>query len=687
MHRRAYPLLLLALAAGCRAAAAQPAPAPVPIDAGAIAQPPRPTTPHAVGGAAPGAPAAAVATPPAVPAAAADAPEPAAAAPSAPAAPDAARVSGAPVAPAAVAPSPAPAAAPAPPDRRRAPVAVAIVVDQLAAWVLRERIDRLPADGGFARLRREGKYFQEMAFAHAITETAPGHASLFTGKPPRDHGIVANDVLGSDGGPRSVLASDQESHKRVTLDGRDLDGLGLSLDNLEAKSSTVEAVFRSRYPKGYGIIAGLSLKDRGAMLAAGDTADHVVWFDPAAGGASGEGKERGGFVTAKRFAAGVTKSGLAAFLGSYLSSDLGDRRDGVARLQDRPWQGLDPAWLRENTGVAGGGDVAGFVAAHTASQAAKPGLAFFALPESDRLLFAMALHLLQAEAKKSPVFLAISLSANDGIGHLFGPDSWEAWDELRRLDGALAWFLSELDRIASGAWSVVLSADHGIAPLEDSPRHPACGRRSLRSALDSGKPCSGEKARGARIDSEELLREAENAAGKAGLRDASGARIGKVVAGLVPPYVYLTEAAKAALAGDAAARNRLASRLDNELRRNFKSVHGVLDVAAFREADACPDERIDRLAALVCNSVSPAPDRGGDFYVVLKPGAFLDPGWVKGAGAGHGSPYGYDRFVPMLVRDANRPELAGQVEDERVPFTQFRDELVRIILSAPAVAR
>jgi hypothetical protein len=41
----------------------------------------------------------------------------------------------------------------------------------------------------------------------------------------------------------------------------------------------------------------------------------------------------------------------------------------------------------------------------------------------------------------------------------------------------------------------------------------------------------------------------------------------------------------------------------------------------------------------------------------------------------------------MFVRDASRPELAGQVEEKRTPFTQFRDELVRIILSAPAMAR
>jgi hypothetical protein len=71
-------------------------------------------------------------------------------------------------------------------------------------------------------LRREGKYFQEMAFAHAITETAPGHASLFTGKLPREHGIVANDVLGPDGKKQATVADKGESSKIVGLDGRAL---------------------------------------------------------------------------------------------------------------------------------------------------------------------------------------------------------------------------------------------------------------------------------------------------------------------------------------------------------------------------------------------------------------------------------------------------------------------------------
>ena len=572
------------------------------------------------------------------------------------------------------------------PRRERGPIAVAIVVDQLAAWVLRDRIDRLPSDGGFARLRREGKYFKEMAFAHATTLTAPGHASLFTGKLPREHGIVANDELGPDGKTINALAGNGEQDKIVTLDGHAVEGQGSSLDKLEAPSSLVASVFRSRYPKGQGIVAALSLKDRGALFAAGQSADYTVWFESTLMGEGGGRKERGGFVTSKRYESTLSRSNLAGWLGRYLQTDAEDRRDGVHRIEDQTWVGLDPTWLRENAGAADGGDYAGFVAAHNASQAAKPGAAFRALPASDRLLLEMAIKILKTEPKELPVFLGLSLSANDMIGHLFGPDSWEAWDGLRRLDGALAWFWKELDALAPGGWSVVLSSDHGVPPMEDTLKHPRCDRK-LKVALDTGKPCAGESANGARIMPEDFLRAAEVAAGKAGLRDAAGSSIDKIVVGLEPPYLYLTDAAKKAIAHDASARRRLASRFDSGLRAKFKSLQGVFDVALFREAAACPDERKEQIAALVCNSISPTPDRGGDFYVVLKPGAFFDPELVKGMGTSHGSPYGYDRFVPLLVRDPGRPELAGQVEEQRVPFTQFRSELVRIILGAPSLAR
>jgi predicted AlkP superfamily pyrophosphatase or phosphodiesterase len=570
------------------------------------------------------------------------------------------------------------------PIAQHKPIVIAIVVDQLASWVLRERIDKLPVDGGFARLRREGKYYQEMAYAHAITETAPGHASLFTGKLPREHGIIANDVLGPDGKKQATIADPSESNKLVSLDNSPVKGMGSSLAKLDTKADLVATAFRLRYPKGQGLIAAFSLKDRGTLFAAGEDADYAIWFDPKQRGMHDIAKEHGGFVTSKWFASSLQKSGLGAFVRGYLATGRkDDKRDGIERLEDLPWQGMDPTWLNENVGIPGASDYAGFIDAHTASQAPKPGAAFRALPDSDRLLLAMALQILKVESQELPVFLSVSLSANDYIGHLFGPDSWEAWDELRRLDGTLAWFFKELDQLGPRAWSVVLSADHGTVPPEDDVKRPKCGENP-KSALDSGKPCSRSQAAGARIFAENLKSDAEMVAAQAALLGASGAKIDKVIAGVVYPYIYLTESAKAATRGDPAARARLAERLSSGLQKKYKGVHAVLDVTPFRMAPTCPDERASILAALVCHSISPDPERGGDFYVVLKPGAFFDPDLAKGAGISHGSPYGYDRFVPMLVRDPRRSDLAGQVEQKRVPFTLFRDELVRMVANANA---
>jgi len=576
------------------------------------------------------------------------------------------------------------------------PIVVAIVVDQLAAWVLRERIDKLPDSGGFARLRREGRFFQEMAYAHAVTETAPGHASLFTGKTPREHGIIANDILTSKREKSAMVADAGESSRLVGLDGSPLQGMGSSMDCLapDAKSVLVATAFRKRYPKGQGIVAALSLKDRGALFGAGDSADYAIWFDPKQGGGVDPNKARGAFVTSKRYEASLKKSGLATFMRTYLARNKDDKRDGIERVQDQTWKGMDPAWLSKNAAIPGDSDYAGFIDSHTASRAKRPGSAFRALPNSDRLLLEMALQILRAESRALPAFLSVSLSANDYVGHLFGPDSWEAWDELRRLDETLAWFFSELDQLSPQRWSVVLSADHGTVPIEGDALRAKCGDEP-KSAIDFAKPCSGSQARGARIYANDLKEAATAAAADVDLLDANGAKIHDAIAGVIYPYIYLTESARAATQGSdkVRARKRLASKLDDVLKRKFKGVHAIWDVGRFRKPSACEGERKDTLATLVCQSVSPDTQCdgnklhegkcGGDFYVVLKPGAFFDPDLVKGTGINHGSPYGYDRFVPMFVRTPIPPDPADAIEPKQVPFTRFHDELIKLIEPAP----
>src|SRR2546430_1554105 len=69
---------------------------------------------------------------------------------------------------------------------------VLITIDQFRA----DYLDRFgpQLEGGLARISRGGAWFTNAHQDHAITETAPGHATLLAGRFPRSTGIIANRV-------------------------------------------------------------------------------------------------------------------------------------------------------------------------------------------------------------------------------------------------------------------------------------------------------------------------------------------------------------------------------------------------------------------------------------------------------------------------------------------------------------
>jgi arylsulfatase A-like enzyme len=89
----------------------------------------------------------------------------------------------------------------------------------------------------------------------------------------------------------------------------------------------------------------------------------------------------------------------------------------------------------------------------------------------------------------APDFLNVSLSQTDRIGHGYGPLSREELDNLLRLDRELGEFFAFLDRtVGAGRWVVGLSADHGslVAPETPWPGEPK-GRRATRPEIDALK--------------------------------------------------------------------------------------------------------------------------------------------------------------------------------------------------------
>lgn len=516
-----------------------------------------------------------------------------------------------------VAPAPAPEAPPPP----RKPVVVAIVVDQLSAWVAATRLPELPPDGGFGRLVSEGTWAKTLLYSYAVTDTAPGHAALHTGKAPYESGIFANELPVPDGRRVSILRD--PGTKLVTPDGPK-DEAGASAARLRV--DTVADRLRAAHPD--ALVVSVSLKDRGAIIPGGKHPTHTLWFD------TGEGS----FVTSSAFEKTFPSWAVP----------VGGRR-AIDALMAVPWEPTDPAWLAARSGVKddapGEGDLDGL--GRTFPHVAKTPNAFRATPASDRAVASLALAAVEAEWDPSrPTLLLLSFSASDVVGHVFGPDSWEAWDHLRRLDETLGDLFTRLEAKV-GPFAAILSADHGDVPMPEASSsrkaHCACTSSERLSPLALGV---------------ELRAAAKAAAGAADL-----------VAGVADPYVYLTPAARALPAYKRAA-------LDRAVRATLAKHPGVAKVYDDRTlAASCPgalERGGDDLLALVCRSWPGPPDESGagDYYVVPAPGSFFDSEITKGKGTSHGTPYAWDRAVPLLVRAPGRIDR-GAVISEPIDFSAY----------------
>jgi arylsulfatase A-like enzyme len=223
-----------------------------------------------------------------------------------------------------------------------------------------------------------------------------------------------------------------------------------------------------------------------------------------------------------------------------------------------------------------------------------------------------------------PDLLAISFSATDRIGHLYGPDSHEIMDQILRLDRTLARLFAFLDRtVGPGRTLIVLTADHGVAPLPEK--------------LDEGRPDGPRRLDPAVLDSAVslALTDRYGPPGSNGWVSYDDA-----------PLLYLSRTALAARKVGLEDAERVAQAA-------LLAVPGVHDAVTGVELTR---QRATGGASDVIRSYYPA--RGGDLYY------FLDPYWLPttdSTGTGHGSPWRYDQEVPLLWQGAGiRPGVRGE---------------------------
>jgi predicted AlkP superfamily pyrophosphatase or phosphodiesterase len=354
-----------------------------------------------------------------------------------------------------------PAGRPATPVRRPTLV-VLITVDQLRP----DYLTRWPGQltGGLARLYNGGAVFTRAYQDHAITETAPGHASTLSGRFPRSTGIVQN-VAGV-GDPQAPL-----------LAGSTMAGAS----PFRFRGSTLTDWLRFKDPRTRAL--SVSRKDRGAILPLGRAQQEVYWWG-----------YNGAFTTSTWYA-----DTLPAWVQRYNASRP------VQRYAGKAWTVLlPPSEYSEPDSVPAESGGRGYTFPHILS--ADPDTAGRTIPEfpwMDELTMELALaglrELKLGQGPQTDVF-AVSLSTTDAVGHRYGPDSREIHDQVLRLDRMLGVFLDSLYAGRDPASVVIaLTADHGVAPLPEV-RHPADAAR-YHANLGAFTRWLGAEARRMGVDS------------------------------------------------------------------------------------------------------------------------------------------------------------------------------------------
>lgn len=520
------------------------------------------------------------------------------------------------------APVPAERDARAPAEQDAVRLVLFLAVDQL-------RPDRLSPElpGGLGRLMREGRIFAEGRLAHGITETCAGHATMLTGSHPATAGIPANDFFDPESGARVYCSSDPSPAARE-IGGEK--GLSPSKLRVTALGDWLkDASPRSR-------VFTVSGKDRGAIMLGGQRPDGVYWYT------TGPPPR---FTTSLYY-----RESLPDWVERFNGSD--PPRDGYLAGLPESWVHDAPARPLTPDDFEGEATRHSRTSPHPLRDAdlARFGEQLYLTPFLDEATLDFAARLVAEERLgEGPALdlLAISLSATDGVGHLYGPWSHEAADALRRLDAALGRFLDLLEARTGGALVVALTADHGVLPLPEwlAENDPSCPDPAIRV---------GVRRLGA------------------GLLRSLWWELGPRLAW---PRAWVHFAAS-----QGRIDRELAERQEVPIERAVARVKAHLEeqpaiAHVWSETEIASAE--GELAELYRHSF--VPGRSGDFVVQPAEGCLLS---IFDTGTSHGSPYDYDRRVPIVFRG---PGIDAGTASERAVTVDMAPTLAaRLGIPAPS---
>ncbi|MDO4691627.1 MAG: alkaline phosphatase family protein [Porphyromonadaceae bacterium] len=471
-----------------------------------------------------------------------------------------------------------------------------MVVDQMC-WDYLYRYNSRFVEGGFKRLLNEGFNCHNTRINYIPSVTAIGHASVYTGSVPSIHGIAGNNFYSA---CKSLYCTQDDSVQTV---GAEHGKSGqMSPRNMLSTSITDELKlatnFRSR-------VIGVALKDRGAILPAGHSADGAYWFDD----------QSGNFITSTyymdKLPRWVERFNNRKLAKKYLRDGwkpLHKKRTYTESIEDendfeQPWKEIATATLPLDT----------------RKLEKELGLGVIrTTPMGNTLTLDMAKAAIEGEELGMPRengdtdFLTISLSSTDYIGHRYATYSMEIEDTYLRLDQELKEFFDYLDgRYGKDGYLFFLTADHAAAhnlTFLESKKLPG---RAWRSDIARQK-----------------------------VREICDAQLGadsKVFIDISNYQVFLDEAKI-----DELGANR--QKLYDAIRRELANMPGVAYAVQADRAGAAslPEDIRTRIVNGYNHS------RSGSIFVVLHPGWYGHGSDKRAQGTSHAVWSPYDTHIPLI---------------------------------------
>ena len=447
---------------------------------------------------------------------------------------------------------------------------VILIIDQFRGDYL-ERYHSEFGANGFRLFTDRGAYFPACYFQYANTRTAPGHATIGTGAYSPAHGIFSNEWW--DRTQKRMVSSVEDNATKLL--GAEVEGVGSSPHNLLADTIGDELRLATQ---GQSRVYGISLKDRGAILPIGFSANGAFWID----------RDSGAWVTSTYYM-DTPPRWLLAFNGG----------DSAKKYLNLEWKDTDGTLLASTK-------------PHNFDNG-KP-VSYFELvgstPFGNDYEFDFARQLIQEEKLGNGTvtdLLLISLSANDILGHMVGPDDPSMHAMALALDRQIADFVGFLNQqFGQGQFWLALTADHGVAPTQATDKQL---KLPLATPSDGGLRGQLNNDLGAKLH-----------------------KSGDYVRSVSYPIVFVNT--------EAFPPNMSAGEAEAQVAEAMKS-EGFLN-AFTKEQMGNGELPPTALGHIYLNSYSPY----GGAWVMGVPMPFIYAATTK-AIAEHGAPYSYDQHVPL----------------------------------------